>query len=198
MSDHVPIPQAGRTRILEAEDTQRLNHGKFLIVECGEQVFASSSTVFPERSVIDVLPTVKRFGQIRRDALWVLDLQTQEGIMMCPSWNEKQITTRFLCHPVQVCILFLPLMHWISRNASSLWTFPHAVELSTEAVLDQPGTLYDSTGNPVLSFSEWSKRPPAKIAARFRNREVDFAELTFQYGLTDEEFAAAQLPKAVW
>lgn len=189
-----------QSRILEAEDTAKprpLNHGKFQIIELGDAVFSQLSTIHLGHTVMEALPVVRRLGPIKRNSLWVMDLQTQEGMLFSPTWSDKQIRQRFLCHPLHVCILYFPMLMWLARNASDIWTHEGALQFDLEEVLNQPGRLVDATGTPVRSLLEWSKRAPAPIAARYRNRDVPEEEL-LQGELTDEELATMRKYNTSW
>lgn len=192
-------------RIIEAEDTAPLNHGKFHVALVGDALFSTPSSINRGKSVADALPVVKRFGQVRKDVLIVTDLQTQEGMMMSPSWSIAQVRQRFLCHPIHVCILFFPMLVWLQANPGKIWTADGPLVFDLKDVLNQPGLLVDATGAIVRNFAEWSRRLPVPIAARFRNREqapdndVPPEEVA-QGDLTEQERAVmlSRPPAAVW
>lgn len=159
-----------RTRFIEVQDAHCTNHGKFWLAQFGEMERRHRSAV-SNAPLLASLPIVGRFGgPITATAVFLLDLQTQEGLIFDPAENTELIRRRFLVHPLHVCILYFPLMLHLAKNRSQIWALPNLTTLPIDGVLAQPGVLIDATGEQVRSRSEWSARRP--LVARLRNREV--------------------------
>ena len=157
-------------RFIEAEDDHKSNHGKFLILRFGADDFRARSQL-TGGPLLATLRPVRRFGvPITQTTLLLVDLQTQEGTFFDLDQDDATTRARFLCHPIHVCILYYPLMRFLSRNAGNIWKLPNLVTLPLDDVLDQPGVLLDGALNQVRTMREWSRRPP--LVARLRNREV--------------------------
>jgi hypothetical protein len=164
-----------RTRFLEAQDELHTNHGKFLLVafEDADRAHPSALTGAP---LLASLPPVKRFhGAITPSSLWLLDLQTQEGMLFDPTAPERALRRRFLVHPLHVCLLYWPVMRYLARSEvrGAIWALPGLVTLPVADVADQPGVLLDATGARVKGAYEWSaRRRQVGGGVRLRNREV--------------------------
>ena len=183
-----------KTRFIEAENASKHNHGKFLLVGFDKDDGAVMSKII-EAPLLRSLPVVKRLGPILTDAVWMLDLQTQEGMLFSPSWSVDAAQRRFLCHPIHVCILYWPLMRHLIINSWEMWTCDQLVTIPDEQVIPQPGVLLDMTGKPVRTLAEWMPRLP--LAARYRNR-MPPEDTDGQNILTPEELETARLDKPVW
>lgn len=181
-------------RFVEAENAGKHNHGKFLLVGLDPADFVMKSRITNE-PLIGSLPVVKRLGPILADSIWMLDLQTQEGMLFSPSWSAEAAQRRFLMHPIHVCILYWPLMRHLLLNSWEIWTMDQLVTIPDEQVIPQPGVLLDMTGKPVRSLAEWMPRRP--LAARFRNRMSE-DDPDGQSILTPEELETAHLDRPVW
>jgi len=159
-----------RSRFIEAQDDHHTNHGKFFLFQFGlaEHKYRSAITHTP---LLSSLPPVRRFnGPISDTSLFLVDLQTQEGMIFDPSKPPDIIQRSFLIHPLHVCILYFPLMMLLARKCNEIWKLPNLITFPIDEVIAQPGVLVDATGQQVRSRSEWSPRRP--IVARLRNREV--------------------------
>jgi hypothetical protein len=120
-------------RMLEAEDTVPVNHGKFLVV------------------------TVNGCDRL------LIDLQTREGAFIHPAAPVDG----FLRHPLQVCVLYLPLLVSLARRGATgaLVRFP------LRDVVAQRGVLLNDQLERVQSARTVTKRG-RPIVLRLRNREV--------------------------
>lgn len=159
-----------RSRFLEVQDDCQTNHGKFWIVQFGEAEHRYQSAV-TKGPLLATLAPVQRFGGcISPTSVFMLDLQTHEGLLFDPNENVELVRRRFLVHPVHVCILYFPVMMHLTEKREELWKLPNLITLPIDDVLKQPGVLIDATGQQVKCRSEWSARRP--LVARLRNREV--------------------------
>jgi hypothetical protein len=183
-----------RTRFIEAENAGKHNHGKFLLVGFDSADGAVESKI-ADAPLLRSLPVVRRLGPILTDSVWMLDLQTQEGMLFSPSWSVDALQRRFLMHPIHVCILYWPVMRNLAINAFEMWTREQLIVIPDEEVIPQPGVLIDMRGKPITKFSEWSPRLP--LAARFRNR-MSPQDPDGQNILTEEEINATQAEGPVW
>lgn len=159
-------------RFLEAEDAACSNHGKFSLLGYDPEDFAHPSPI-TGGPLLTTIPCAPRFhGPITPTSVWLLDLQTQEGMLFDVTASERALRRRFLVHPLHVCILYWPLMRYLAREdvRASIWTMPPRVTFPQGEVFEQPGVLVDATGVPVRGRWEWSARKP--LTARLRNREV--------------------------
>lgn len=75
-----------KTRYIEAENVSKLNHGKFLLVGLDSADGAVESKI-AGAPLYKSLPVVRRLGPILTDSVWMLELQTQEGMLFSPSWR---------------------------------------------------------------------------------------------------------------
>lgn len=156
-------------RFIEAEDAQLTNHGKFSLVLYEPEDFGHISTI-NQKPLLGSLPPVRRFnGPITTACIWMLDLQTQEGMMFDAEADERTLRRRFLIHPLHVCILYFPVMRAIANATVRFDELPAKLVIDLDDVLNQPGILLDAASKPVTMRAEWSARYP--LVARLRNRE---------------------------
>lgn len=159
-----------RSRFIEVQDEHHTNHGKFWLMQFGEaeRKYRSAVTNTP---LLACLPAVQRFGgSLSPSSIFMLDLQTHEGMLFDPTEDVALVRRRFLVHPLHVCILYFPLMLHLAEKRGDVWKLPNLITLPMDDVIEQPGVLVDARGQQVRCRSEWSPRHP--LIARLRNREV--------------------------
>ncbi len=188
-------------RFIEFEDRDCTNLGKFSICQYTDRDRSTSSAVV-DKPLLASLPPTRRFqGSITPASLWLLDLQTQEGMLFDPNADLAALRQRFLVHPIHVCVLYFPAMRYLSSNKARIFDLPDKVTLDLDAVLDQPGFLVGSDGRRVMTRLEWSQRrslgrPP--ITCRLRNREVGGDPEEDQEILTAAEITEFTGPHPTW
>lgn len=162
-------------RFIEAEDDQKSNHGKFSIMRFGSDDIRARSEI-TRGPLLSSIPRSRHLGRqgITGSTLLLLDLQTEEGMLFDPKDGPEEVRRRFLMHPLKVCVLYFPLMRFLSQHADEIWKLPKLVTLPIADVVDQPGVLLDSNCEQVRCMTDWSRRPP--LAVRFRNRDVPIEE----------------------
>lgn len=184
-------------RFIEVEDEALTKHARLSIFAWEPADFAYVSTITGRPLLREsVAPVARSGGGLTPTTLHLLDLQTQEGLLFDPAQDESMVRRRFLVHPIHVCVLFFPLMLWLSRNRRPVQEYPAKVVLSVVDVIAQPGMLLDRFGVPIRTRAEWSARKP--IAARLRNREVSDPDQDYQDMLTEDELAEARGARPQW
>lgn len=159
-----------QTRFIECQDDQLSNHGKFFLMRFGQAECSYRSAV-TNGPLLAALPIAKRFaGPLSTDSLFMLDLQTREGMIFNLADDMSLLRRTFLVHPLHVCILYFPLMAYLCQKRAEIWRLPKLITLPIESVFEQPGVLVDVLGQPVKGRHEWSRRLP--LSARLRNRET--------------------------
>src|SRR5262245_953422 len=106
-------------RFIEAVDDAETNWGKFLLLRIDACDAACPSAVSGS-PLLASFPLHARLGPVGEGTLWLLDLQTQEGCAFEPGAPASVLEARFLEHPIKVCILFFPLMRWLSSKPPGL------------------------------------------------------------------------------
>lgn len=121
-----------RTKLIEATQGagSGFNWGKFCI--------ALFDAEWGHPSAIDTgsrAPLLARCGW-GREFLWVLDLQTGEGVYVQPSGSAHADLQK---HRVWVCPMFEPFLQWLyaQKNPADLDSLPSLVELP-----DAPAAMY--------------------------------------------------------
>lgn len=87
---------------VQSKDTAR-NHGKFLVGRMDKGEWEYRSQVDPGRPLLSVCGWPGNF-------LWVMDLQTGEGIYVQPGGSARADLNR---HQVWVCPMFEPFLEWL-------------------------------------------------------------------------------------
>ena len=187
------------SRFLEVQDEAHTNHGKFFLMQFGRMEREHRSAITKTPLIGALKPVARLGGRLSPSAVFLIDLQTQEGMFFDPYEDADLVKRRFLVHPLHVCILYFPLMMLLAQKRAAMWQLPNLITLSAAEVNAQPGALVDLTGAVVRGQFEWSQRLP--FAARLRNREVLEGGDPYegQSALTAEELAASvNGKKPVW
>lgn len=118
-----------KSKIIEVTNNQQ-NWGKFMVL--------SPDTAWERKSLIQTLdggePSTRPLLQIigwSRQHVWVLDLQTGEGIYTLPKGNAAADLDR---HNVWVCPMFEPFLSWLyQQDIAELDALPDVLNLPDAA-----------------------------------------------------------------
>lgn len=104
---------------VQSKDTAR-NHGKFLVGRMDKGEWEYRSQVDPGRPLLSVCGWPGNF-------LWVMDLQTGEGIYVQPGGSARADLNR---HQVWVCPMFEPFLEWLyTQDTTDIHSLRSLVEL---------------------------------------------------------------------
>lgn len=111
-----------QTKIIEAahgKDVIAGNWGKFMVMR-------HDAAEWAYRSAMDDRPLLRNIGT-NPNMIWVLDLQTLEGVSVRPGGSASADLNK---HKVWVCPLFEPFLIWLyDQDLSDLQALPALVEL---------------------------------------------------------------------
>lgn len=118
-----------KLKIIEAHGNG-LNWGKFAVGQMTEEEWNTRSTVEEDNRQL-----MASIGYWSRDWLWVLDLQTGEGIFAPMKGRARYVLDK---HKVWVCPLYEPFLDWLIENfRTDVDKLPSNVVLS-----DAPASMY--------------------------------------------------------
>jgi hypothetical protein len=110
-----------KLRIIEAHGNG-LNWGKFAVGQMTDEEWDTRSAIEPDGRQL-----MASIGYWSRDWLWVLDLQTGEGIFVQPRGRAQYALDK---HKVWVCPLYEPFLDWLIENyTDDVDALPREVEL---------------------------------------------------------------------
>jgi hypothetical protein len=106
------------TKIIEAHDATKFNHGKFMLGRFTKDEWARRQIVGLEDDPIDMSLLGARGWN--RDAILVLDLQTGEGAIFQPHGMASADVRK---HRIWHCPLYPFFLDWLYRQETGLWGY---------------------------------------------------------------------------